>query len=143
MAFLPSSTIRQNPRQLSKSRLTFPSISFRRAPNGLPDLDLKPFNSAVFTSRRSVFTVRAEMRLPEIDFQIVRTQPSRQRLQLNDFGCSITCAPQSGHRPSSVDGFFVSARLEPSAACDVRDEFRVLDDFFSRPVDFPLLCSLP
>ena len=134
---------RDRPCQLSKSSLTFPSTSFRHALNGLPDLDLNPFNAAVFPSRRSVFAVRVDMRLPEIVFQIVKPQPSRQWLQLNDFGCSTTCAPHSGQGPSSVDGLSVVGRLESSAARVFCGEFRVLFDFFSRPVDFPSLCSSP
>jgi hypothetical protein len=63
---------------MSNSRLAFPSIHFRRALNGWPDFDLNPFKTQVFPSRRSVLAVRAEIRLPEMDFQIVKPQSSRQ-----------------------------------------------------------------
>lgn len=69
---------RLEPGQLSKSKLTFPSCSLRRALKGWPDFDLKPFKTEVFPSRSSAFAVRLEIRLPDIVFQIVKLQPSRQ-----------------------------------------------------------------
>jgi hypothetical protein len=97
------STVRAG--QLSKSKLTSPSCSFRRALKGWPDFDLNPLRTEVAPSRSSAFAVRLEIRLPDIVFQIVKLQPSRQRLQLNDFFCSTTCDPQSGHGPRPVADF--------------------------------------
>ncbi len=110
--------------QLSKSKLTFPSCSLRLALKGWPDFDLNPFKTDVFPSRSSAFAVRAEIRLPDIVFQIANPQPSRQRLQLNDFFCSTTCAPQSGHGPRSVEVFSSIGRIEPFAVDVFRAECR-------------------
>ena len=126
--------------QLSKSKLTFPSCSFRRALNGWPDFDRKPFKIEVFPSRSSAFTVRPEIRLADIVFQIVKPQPSRQRLQLNDFFCSTTSAPQSGHAPSFVELFSSIRGIEPFAVPVLRVERR-LD--VGRPTDFLGVCSSP
>ena len=126
--------------QLSKSKFTFPSCSLSRALKGWPDFDLNPFKIEVFPSRSRAFAVRTEIRLPDIVFQIVKLQPSRQRLQLNDFFCSTTCDPQSGHGPRSVEVFSSVGRIEPFATDGFRAERRspvVL------PEDFPRVCSSP
>ena len=122
VSFLEASTherqvrARSQQRQLSNSKLTFPSCSFSRALKGWPDFDLNPFKTEVTPSRINVFAVRAEIRLPEMVFQIVKLQPSRQRLQLNDFFCSTTFAPQSGQGPDRLGSFPWPVDLEPFAA---------------------------
>jgi hypothetical protein len=124
--------------QLSKSKLTFPSRSFRRALKGWPDFDLNPFRTEVAPSRSSAFAVRAEILFLDIVFQIVKVQPSCQRLQLNDFFCSTTLAPQRGHGPRSVEGFSAIGRPGPSAG--FRTDGRLL---LVRPDDVRDFCSLP
>ena len=68
----------------------------------MPALDLNPFNTAVRPSRNRVRAVLAVIVLPAIVRQIANAQPSRQLLQLNDFFCSTTGAPQRGQSPNAL-----------------------------------------
>src|SRR5688500_7830767 len=69
--------------------------------------------------------MRRGMRLPAMVFQMVKGQPSRQPLQLNDFFCSSTGRPQMGQAPSESVEFFEEL-VSPSPGCRALTGFRGL-----------------
>ena len=125
--------------QLSEIEAYLSFLQLQACTERLARLDLNPCKTPVFPSPRVPSLCGPRIRLADIVFQIVRPQPSRQRLQLNDF-CSTTCCPAKRTGAKSVADFFSLGRLEPFAACVLRAELRRR---VAGREDFPLVCSSP